>query len=320
MEILVIQNRMGIGDMVIFLPFIDAISKKFNSPVTLLVKESSKANQYLKNNKNIKKIINLKRSNNNIDYHDGILGFYRLSKELKNLSFDKVFIFNSSLRYNLISKLAGIKDIYQYQLFKKNKQHIIDAAKKLLLNKLDLEVESNPEIFVKEDLINKAKNEYNIKFNQLNILLGIGGSGPTKRTPAKKFLEFINLVLKEYNCRFFLATGQKEEEQKILNEIISNFDDKCISLDKLSISEILPIIKNCKISICNDSSFSHLSAGLGLPTIVLMCDTPLMYGSYSSRMFPIIPDGVKNVSHGTNGKENINSKKIFERFKSIINN
>ena len=72
MEILVIQNRMGIGDMVIFLPFIDAISKKFNSPVTLLVKESSKANQYLKNNKNIKKIINLKRSNNNIDYHDGI--------------------------------------------------------------------------------------------------------------------------------------------------------------------------------------------------------------------------------------------------------
>ena len=30
MKILVIQNRMGIGDMVIFLPFIEAISKKFN--------------------------------------------------------------------------------------------------------------------------------------------------------------------------------------------------------------------------------------------------------------------------------------------------
>ena len=42
MNILVIQNRMGIGDMVIFLPFIQAISDKYNSPVTLLIKESTK--------------------------------------------------------------------------------------------------------------------------------------------------------------------------------------------------------------------------------------------------------------------------------------
>ena len=47
MKILAIQNRMGIGDMVIFLPFIEAISKKFNSPVCILVKENSKAVEYL---------------------------------------------------------------------------------------------------------------------------------------------------------------------------------------------------------------------------------------------------------------------------------
>ena len=47
MKILAIQNRMGIGDMVIFLPFIEAISKKFNSPVSILVKENSKALEYL---------------------------------------------------------------------------------------------------------------------------------------------------------------------------------------------------------------------------------------------------------------------------------
>ena len=50
MKILAIQNRMGIGDMVIFLPFVEAISDNFNSPITLLVKESSKAKEYLKNN------------------------------------------------------------------------------------------------------------------------------------------------------------------------------------------------------------------------------------------------------------------------------
>ena len=33
MKLLVIQNRKGIGDMVIFLPFIEAIAKKYNYSV-----------------------------------------------------------------------------------------------------------------------------------------------------------------------------------------------------------------------------------------------------------------------------------------------
>ena len=49
--------------MVIFLPFVKAISKKFDSPVSILVKESSKADQYLNNTNYIKEIIILKRSN-----------------------------------------------------------------------------------------------------------------------------------------------------------------------------------------------------------------------------------------------------------------
>jgi len=320
MKILAIQNRMGIGDMVIFLPFIESIAKNFNSPITLLVKESSKANEYLNNNNKIKKIIYLKRSNKNNEYHDGIFGFFRLTEELKKHSFDKVFIFNSSLRYNLICRLAGITEIYQYPLFKKKKQNIIDAAKNLLLNKLNIKVESNPKIFLEDNLIQKAKTQFNFSDSKLNILLGIGGSGPTKRTPANKFIEFIKLTLNEYDCKFFLATGQEEEEQKILKEIISSCKEKCVSLDKLSILEILPIIKNCKLAICNDSSFSHFSASLGLPTIVLMCDTPLLYGNYSPQMYPVLPEGTQTVSHGTNGKEKINPEKIFEKFKSIIIN
>jgi len=318
MKILAIQNRMGIGDMVIFLPFIESIAENFNSPVSLLVKESSKANEYLKNNNKINKIINLKRSNKNNGYHDGILGFLRLIKELKKYSFDKVFIFNSSLRYYLICKLAGIKEIYQYPLFKKKEQNIIEAAKSLLLKKINLKVSSNPRIFLDDNSIQKAKEKFNISDEKLNILLGIGGSGPTKRIPSNKFIELIKLTLNEYDCKFFLATGQEEDEQKILNEINLSYNEKCVSLDKLSISEILPIIKNCRLAVCNDSSFSHFSASLGLPTIVLMSDTPLLYGNYSPQMFPILPEGSKTVSHGTNGKEKINPEDIFKRLKAII--
>ena len=152
-----------------------------------------------------------------------------------------------------------------------------------------------------------------------NILLGIGGSGPTKRIPPKVFIEFMNLCLKNFKCRFFLATGNKSEEIEIMNEILSYHKNLCTPLNELSISETLPVIKNCNIAICNDSSFSHLSAGLGKPTIVLMSDTPIIYGSYSPRMHPILPDGVKEVKHDTLGKDKINAQKIYEKFKFLIN-
>ena len=104
-----------------------------------------------------------------------------------------------------------------------------------------------------------------------------------------------------------------------MNEIInSRFKDCFVSLDNLSISEILPIIKNCNISICNDTSFSHLSSALGVKTITLMADTPLIYGSYSSKMYPIIPDGENTVTHNTLGKDKINPEKIFNKLISII--
>ena len=318
MKILAIQNRMGIGDMVIFLPYIEAVAKKYNGQVTLLVKENSKAEHLIKDNKYINEIIILKRDQTKKSFHDGLNGFFRLVSDIKKYQFDKVLIFNSSLRYKLVCKFAGINDIYQYPLFKKKNQHIIEAANKLLKNNFNLEVKSDPVIDVKDENVQKIKLKFNFSDEVKNILLGIGGSGPTKRIPPKVFIEFMNLCLKNFKCRFFLATGNKNEEIEIMNEILSYHKNLCTPLNELSISETLPIIKNCNIAVCNDSSFSHLSAALGKPTIVLMSDTPLIYGSYSSKMHPLMPDGVKNVTHGTEGKERINPLKIFEKFQILI--
>jgi heptosyltransferase-2 len=320
MRILTVQNRMGIGDMVIFLPFIEAISKKFDVPVSILVKENSKATQFLKNNTAIDQIIILNRGNKiKNGNHDGVIGLYNLAKNIRNFNFDKIFIFNSSLRFNLIARFAGIKDIYQYPLFQKKNQHIINAAKTFIKKELSLEVESDPKILVDDRLTKDAKSKYKINNEEINILLGIGGSGPTKRIPAKTFINLMKLLTQKYKCRFFLATGKDADEQKILLEILNaGYKDKCHALDDLTLNEILPIIKNCNVSICNDSSFSHLSSGLGIKTIVLMSDTPLLYGSYSPRMYPIIPDGENTVTHNTLGKDRISPKKIFDRLNNIL--
>ena len=321
MKILVVQNKMGIGDMIIYLPFIDAISKKFNTPVSILAKQSSKAEQFLKDHKNIEKIIILEQSNKQKGAkHQGFSGFISLLKDLRKHNFDKVFIFNSSLRFYLIAKFAGIKNIHQYPLFIKKNQHIVNAAKKFINQNLNLIVESDPKILINDKSVQDVKSKFRISNDQKNIFLGIGGSGPTKRIPATTFIKLIRLTSNIYKSRFFLATGKNKEEQEILKEILNTeFKDKCVPLDDLSINETLPIIKNCDVSICNDSSFSHLSSGLGIKTIVLMADTPLLYGNYSPRMYPIIPDGENAVTHNTLGKDKINPDKIFIQLKKILN-
>ena len=92
MKILVIQNRMGIGDMIMFLPFIKAISNYYGEQVSLMVKKSTKASEYLNEEKYIKEIIYLERSEGE-KRHAGVKGFFNLIEDFKGKKFDKVFIF-----------------------------------------------------------------------------------------------------------------------------------------------------------------------------------------------------------------------------------
>ena len=51
-----------------------------------------------------------------------------------------------------------------------------------------------------------------------------------------------------------------------------------------------------------------------------MADTPLVYGSYSSLMYPILPEGANTVSHDTLGKDKINSSEIQKKLDEILSN
>lgn len=319
MKILVIQNKMGIGDMVMFIPYIQAISKNYNTPISLMTKKSTKANVYLKNSEFIDEIINLERDKKN-KKHSGISGFFNLIKDLRKKKFDVVFIFNSSLRYSIVARLSNISKIYQYPLFKKRNQHIIEAAKEFTLKTIGQDVDSTSKIKIEKNDIEKAKIKFSINDKNMNILLGTGGSGNTKRVPASTFISFMEKIInKKNNSHFFIATGNNEGELNILNEIINTSLKKyCTPLNKFTIEEILPLIPNCKIAICNDTSFSHLCAGFGLKTIVLMTDTPLIYGSYSKFMYPVLPIGESNVTHNTLGKNRVDPKEIFEKFETLL--
>ena len=306
MKILTINQRFGMGDMVILLPYIHAISKKFNTPVSLLAKESSRASDLLSEDEHVNEIITLDREK------DGLSGFFKLSKELKKRNFDKVFIFNNSLRYNLVSRFSGIKSINQYPLsFRKN--NMVLSAKTFTENVTGQNVSTEPTLIIK-------KSSNNFDKNYKHILFGVSASGPTKIWDVENYIKLAEEISKKVECKFYIAAGPNDFNLiKKFKE--SDVGKDCVSFEKLSIKETLPIIKNCDCYIGNDTGFGHISVALKIKSLIIFMDTPIkVYGRYApSLMSTVEPEGEnESTVHNTLGKKSISFNEVLEKTKNLI--
>jgi len=318
MKVLVIQPKIGMGDMVIYLPYIHAISKKYQTAVSILVKENSRANQLLAEDNHIKEILILDRTKNNSGAHDGLLGFFKLSKDLRLKNFDKVFIFNSSLRYLLISKIAGIKNIFQYPLFRK-KDNIVTSAKIFTENELGEIISTQPKLIINDDKVKEAQQKFSKEFK--HICLGIAASGLTKRWNIKNYIKLCININAKTPSKFYLAAGNNDKDliDQFLNSELSN---NCISFKDLKISETLPIIKNCNLYIGNDTGWLHISSALGIKCLALFMDSPVQaYGKYSKNIKVIVPEGEteETTTHDTLGADKISFEKVLNKSIELLN-
>jgi len=314
MKVLVVQQRYGIGDMLIFLPYLKALSEKNNVKISLLAKKTSRSSELFKSETFLDEIIDLDSTN------DGISGFFNLSKEIKKRKFDKIYIFNGSLRYKLIAIFAGIKSIYQYPLFT-SKDVIFQTAKVFTEPLVGKILSTEPNLLLKEEDVRKAKNTYRINEKTKNIVLGVSASGPTKRWDIENYIKLATQLGQHKECEFFIAVGKDDLE--IIDKIKkSNINTICMTMEKLSISNILTIIKNCNLYIGNDTGFMHMSAALGIKSIGIFTDSPAYsYSGYSKNIIPIVPRGetIESTTHNTLGKDRISLEDVLETAKKVLN-
>jgi len=320
MKVLVVQQRMGIGDMIIFLPYVHAISKKFQTQVSLLVKKNSKAEELCAEDHHIKEIIYLDRNKNNSGRHDGWLGFFNLLKDIKEKKFDKIFIFNGSLRFLLLAKLSKIKIIYQYPLFIK-KNNIVLTAQTFTKKFTGESVSTQPTLYLGKERIEKTKKKYNFSDNFKYICIGFSASGPTKRWDIRNYIKLAEEINKTKSCKFYLAGGKNDEElfKQFMN---SSIGSNCFSFKDLSIRETLPIIKNCNIYIGNDTGWLHIASALNIKCLALFMDSPAQaYGKYSKNISIIVPEGEteETTTHDTLGKDKINFEEVLNKSKELLN-
>ena len=310
---IVIIKSMGIGDLCILVSNIHVISKKINKPVTVLAQKSTHAHAILKNDPHVKEVIELNDKE--------IKGFFNIIKKIKPKKFDQSYIFSDSIRLYLISKMAGIKENFQYKFFSKKGKNFFKTAKEFTEKIFNTKIDFQPKIYVNQIEVEKAKKKYNITNNTKNIVCGITASGPTKRWDINNYIKlFENLSLK-FQCKFFLAGGSNDEEliRKLINSSVGN---NCISFSKMTIDETIPVISNCQYYIGNDTGFGHISAGLGLKSLFLFMDSPpTAYGIYCKNISIIVPEGetIETCSHNTKGKDRIPLDKVLNKASEIIN-
>ena len=308
MKILCINSRKGMGDQVILHPYVVAISQKFKTPVSLLAKDNSRAKDLFADDNHIDEIITLEKE------MDGIGGILKLTNELKKRNFDKIFIFNSSLRYNLIARLAGIKSIYQYPFSFGKKDNMVISAKIFTEDIINEVVSTEPNLIIK-------KTDNNLDKNFKHICLGISASGPTKRWDINNYIKLAEKINKKIKCKFYLAGGKNDID--LINKFKnSSVGKNSLSFEKMNIKETLQYISDCDLYIGNDTGWAHISVALNVKALTIFCDSPVAaYGSYSSKMFTVEPEGVVKgtTTHDTLGKDKTSFDKVYNQSIQILN-
>ena len=305
---LIIQTRPGVGDLCMFLPYIQQI-KEHNKDFafTLVTKKRTAAKQILKYDQSINQIVYLE-DETIATTKSKINNFFKLLNFIKKNNFSKIYIMHFSIFWFLLAKISGIKNIYKYGILKKNVDIYLNA------------LEQNKRWLQDPNLSSQTKIVYpqNNSKNNNQIIIGIGSSGPTKKWPIENYIELIKKI-NDKNIKFYLAGGNNEIENQIANKIINEIKENRIeSLCSLSIEEIMPIINSSKLYVGNDTGFMHLSAGLNIPAIGLFGDTPLSYAKYNKNILPIIPENFKTVGHGSMAMNQITISQVLNEVKKFI--
>ena len=308
MKTAIFLSYIGLGSNLLHLSYCHQISKKFG-PLKLITL-NNKINQILKFDHHFDEVIYLD------SYYKKTADIFKLAGFFKKLKLDQIFIFYPSARYFLASKIAGIKKIHHYPLFRKNKLHLVEAAKKFTERAINIsQCPTETKILVDKQNLGINKNN-----NFKSIILGIGSSGPTTKWGYEKYISLINHLNERYNLNFYLLCGSNETDGA--NKIINSVNKKNVtSLSNKNIEEVLHYINICDLYIGNDSFGHHISSQLGKPSFILLLDTPRAYSDYSKNQIQILPKGydINKISHDVKVNPNlITLEMIIKNIKKFI--
>ena len=311
MNVGIYLNYIGLGSNLLHLSYCHEIAKKYG-PVKIITL-CKNLDQALEDDPNIKEVVFVEKNNR-------ITDILNISKKLKKLSLNKIFIFYPSPRLFFAAKLAGIKDVFNYPLFKKKNLHLVNTAQKFTCESLNINFcPTETKFFVNQNKLENSKKYFNS--DQYNIVIGAGSSGPDTRWGEKNYISLINQLNKSGNYFFYIQCGPEQNE--ISKKILNNVKKKnCMDLSNMNIRETIPFLYLCDMYVGNDSFPHHITSQCNKPSIVILLNTPKAYTDYSINHHRVIPDNanIDNIDHSSKyDAESIKVEKVFNKIINIKN-
>ncbi len=244
--------------------------------------------------------------------HKGILGLYKLSKELKRLEIDAIADLHNVLRSNMLKLFLFNKKCVQIDKGRTEKKALTSGKtfKQLktthqryaeVFSALGYPLDLNSPTFPNKVILTKKLD--NIVGNTTKPLIGIA---PFAAFKSKAYsIELMKEVIQELSkTNTILLFGGGNNEVKILNDIASSHTNTINLAGKLSLNEELDIISNLSVMISMDSGNAHVAAMLGIEVVTIWGVTHPYAGFYPFNQnqdnalladrdkFPLVPTSI----------------------------
>lgn len=284
---LVIQPLPGIGDMVWHLPHLEAIARASpDGRITVLTKRRSRADELFVESPFVRQVLWLERaqSGERLGRHDGLLGGWRLARDLRAQGFDSVWILHDSARYALAARWAGIplrigfgtgrqrRFLNDPRILPRSDRHRPTLEKATALLALHgLDAASAPRFRPPATAVERTAAELG-HLPRPWIGLGIGSSEPFKQWGAERFGALGSRLIRSTGGTAFAIGGASESG--LVDAIRAIPGAAVVPALGLPLGDAAALARACDLVIGNDTGLLNLSASTGVACIGLFGGSP----------------------------------------------
>jgi ADP-heptose:LPS heptosyltransferase len=333
-HILVIRLS-AMGDVAMIVPVLQAFSEQYpNVKITVLTR--SFFTPFFKNLPNVAVFsadVNGK--------HKGVLGLYKLSKELKAIGIDAVADLHNVLRSKTLKFFLFGKQFIQIDKGRVEKKALVSGES---FHQLKTTHQRYADVFKKLGFVldiksptfpkrSKLKNKTQvIVSNDTKKWIGIApfAAHEGKMYPLDLMEKVIESLSKDYKVILF---GGGKHEMKVLNKLENTFKNTINVAGKLTLSEEMDVISNLDTMLSMDSGNAHIAAMLGIKVVTIWGVThpfagfapfnqPEDFAIVSNRnLFPEIPTSIYGNKYPESYREvsrSIAPETIINKIVSIV--
>lgn len=264
-----------IGDMVLSTGAFKALRQKFPAAfITVLASERNK--ELIENDPHIDEILVYR-------------GRHAFLKELKPRRIDlgidlfhtyelgsALLAYLCRIRYRLGFEIWGRQVFFNIRGPDMSGNYTMGQHTLRLLSCLGIDTKDcSPKLYLLDEEMEWAKgflSSLKISSKDLKIAIHPGGFYPSQRWPADRFAGAGKKIIEKFGINIILL-GDKSEEG-LLKEIKQKINtDKVSILCELSLRQIISVLNECNLLICNNSGILHIACALNVPTVSTMGPT-----------------------------------------------